>query len=113
MMLSIPFVWHTEYEEGTHMKEVFMSLALFYITSCCITYLTAIVLTNVLVRDLTANKELTKHLTGDARTQFLRVFLVPLLNIVIVLMMAYIVYSYHQYTLGYTDHNIFEEEGKF
>jgi hypothetical protein len=90
-----------------------MGIALFYITSSCITYLTAIVLTNILVRDLTANKELTKHLTGNARHRLLRVFLIPILNIILVLMMAYIVYSYHRYTLGYTDHNIFEEEGKF
>jgi hypothetical protein len=90
-----------------------MSIAIFYIASSCITYLTAIVLTNVLVRDLTANKMLTKHLTGDARTRFLRVFLIPIFNIILVFMMAYIVYSYHQYTLGHTDRNIFEEEGKF
>jgi hypothetical protein len=95
------------------MKETFMGIALFYITSSCIAYLTAIVLTNVLVKDLTANKELTKHLTGDARLQFLRVFLIPILNIIIVLMMAYIVHSYHQYTLGRTDYNIFYEEGEW
>jgi type VI protein secretion system component VasF len=90
-----------------------MSIALFYITSCCITYLTAIVLTNVLVRDMTANKELTKHLLGDSRRRLLRVFLIPIFNIILVLMMAYIVYSYHQYTLGKTDYNIFKEEGEW
>jgi hypothetical protein len=89
-----------------------MGIAIFYITSSCITYLTACVLTKILVQDMTTNKELTKHLSGDARTQFLRVFLIPVLNIILVFMMAYIVYSYHQYTLGYTDHNIFEEEGE-
>jgi hypothetical protein len=89
-----------------------MGIALFYITSCVITYLTAIVLTNVLVKDLTANKELTKHLTGDSRRQLLRVFLIPIFNIILIVVMAYIVYSYHQYTLGYTDRNIFDEEGE-
>ena len=90
-----------------------MGIALFYITSSCITFLTACVLANVLVKDMTANKEMTKHLSGEARLQFLRVFLIPILNIIIVLMMVYIAYSYHQYTLGYTDYNILEEEGKF
>jgi hypothetical protein len=95
------------------MKETFMSIALFYITSSCITYLTAIVLTNVLVRDMAINRELTKLISGDPRPRLLRIFLIPILNILLVLIMAYMVYSYHQYTLGYTDYNIFDEEGKF
>jgi sorbitol-specific phosphotransferase system component IIC len=90
-----------------------MGIALFYITSSCITYLTACVLTNFLVRDMTANKELTKLIKGNPRENILRLFLMPILNILLVLVMAYMVYSYHQYTMGKTDYNIFDEEGEF
>ena len=89
-----------------------MSIALFYITSSCITYLTAVVLANVLVRDATTNKELTKIISSDPRPRLLRILLIPIFNILLVFAMAYMVYSYHQYTLGYADYNIFEEEGE-
>lgn len=89
-----------------------MGIALFYITSYCISYLTACVLTNILIEDMTANKEVTKYLSDNPQRNILRLFLIPVLNIILVLAMAYMVYSYHQYTLGYTDYNIFEKEGE-
>lgn len=92
---------------------IFIGIALFYITSCCITFLTAVVLTNFLVKDMTANKEMTKLISSDPRPRLLRIFLIPILNILLMLIMAYMVYSYHQYTLGYTDYNIFNEEGEW
>lgn len=95
------------------MKETLLNIATFYITSCILTYMTACVLTNFLVRDMTINRELTKFISGDPKPRLLRIFLFPVINILLVFVMAIMVYLYHQYTLGNTDYNIFDEEGEF
>jgi uncharacterized membrane protein YdjX (TVP38/TMEM64 family) len=99
------------------MKEVFMGIALFYITSGCITYLSAIYFGRILVEDLKANNQTAKFISKKSKRESIpwifKVSLIPILNIIVALIIARTTYSYHQYTLGYTDYNIFEEEGKF
>lgn len=88
-----------------------MGIALFYITSSCITYLTACVLADFLLEDVQRNRHEDRYMPMNFKK--LKCYLIPIFNIFVVIVMADMVYSYHQYTLGYTDYNIFEEEGKF
>jgi uncharacterized membrane protein YhdT len=87
-----------------------MGIALFYITSSCITYLSAIVLANFLMEDVQTNGDTDRYRPMNLTK--IKGFLIPIFNIVLVIVMARMVYSYHQYTLGYTDYNIFEKEGE-
>jgi uncharacterized membrane protein YdjX (TVP38/TMEM64 family) len=99
------------------MEGVFMSVALSYITSSCITYLSAKYFGRILVEDLKANNQTSKFISKKSKREsipwILKVSLMPILNIIVALIIARITYSYHQYTLGHTDYNIFEEEGEF
>jgi len=97
-----------------------MSIALFYITSCCITYLSAIYFGKILIEDIRANGHESRYLLGaeesdlEAVPWIFKVSLTPIFNLIVTLMIARIAYSYHQYTMGKTDYNILEidEEGK-
>jgi uncharacterized membrane protein YdjX (TVP38/TMEM64 family) len=93
-----------------------MGIALFYITSSCITYLTAKYFGRILVEDLEANNQTSKFISKKSKREsipwILKVSLMPILNILVALIIARITYSYHQYTLGYTDYNILKRKEK-
>lgn len=93
-----------------------MSIAIFYITSSCITYLTAIYFGRILVEDLKANNQTAKFISKKSKRESIpwifKVSLMPILNIIVALIIARITYSYHQYTLGYTDYNILKRREK-
>jgi hypothetical protein len=96
-----------------------MGIALFYITSCCITYMSAIYFGKILIEDIKANGHESRYLKRsedseeDSMCWLFKISITPIFNIIMTLIMIRITYSYHQYTLGKTDYNIFEEEGKF
>ena len=93
-----------------------MSIALFYITSCCITYLSVIYFGKILIDDVKANGHESRYLTKSKEPEsevvpwLFTVCLTPIFNLIVALIMIRITYSYHQYTLGKTDYNIFDEE---
>lgn len=51
-----------------------------------------------------------KLLDRKSRQEILDLFLLPVFNIFMIIGFAYMVYSYHRYTLGKIDYNIFEED---
>ncbi len=97
-----------------------MSIALFYITSCLITYMSAIYFGKILIEDIKANGHETKYLeksknpNEDSMRWLFKISIAPIINIIIALIIIRITYSYHQYTMGRTEYNILEidEEGK-
>jgi hypothetical protein len=89
--------------------EIFIVIATFCIVSTCIIYAVGVVLANILAKDMKANGKL---LDRKSRQEILDLFLLPVFNIFMIIGFAYMVYSYHRYTLGKTDYNIFDEEGE-
>jgi hypothetical protein len=90
-----------------------MNIVDFYIVSCGMTFMMAVVLIKMLMKDMNANRERDKYLCDNPEFQIMIYCFIPIFNIILIFAMAYMAYSYHQYTLGNTDYNIFEEEGEF
>ena len=97
-----------------------MGIALFYITSCLITYMSAIYFGKILIEDIKANGHEPKYLeksknpNEDSMRWLFKISIAPIINIIIALIIIRITYSYHQYTMGKTEYNILEidKEGK-
>ena len=99
-----------------------MGIALFYITSCLITYLSAIYFGKILIGDIKANGHEPKYLeksknpNEDSMRWLFKISIAPIINLIVTSIIIRITYSYHQYTMGLTDYNILKalkEEGKF
>jgi hypothetical protein len=93
-----------------------MSIALFYITNCCITFLSLMYFGGILIKDIKSNGHESKYLTksknpdNEAIPWIFQVSVAPIINLLVALIVVRMTYSYHQYTLGRTDYNILEEE---
>ena len=89
-----------------------MSIALFYITSCLVTYLSAIYFGKILVADIKANGHEPKYLeksknpNEDSMRWIFKISIAPIVNLIVASIIIRITYSYHQYTMGRTDYNI-------